>query len=87
VDPAQFFDSHRERWSLVLPSWLACVVLSSYFSYKMTIDSNLHDSLGYGEACSLYLNVEVLCHHVYMRFMVMFNYDHLVVENDDTKNS
>jgi hypothetical protein len=39
-----------------------------------------------GEACSLYSNVEVLYHHVHMRFMVRFNYDYLVVENDDTKN-
>jgi hypothetical protein len=28
----------------------------------------------------------VLYHHVHMRFMVRFNYDYLVVENDDTKN-
>jgi hypothetical protein len=39
-----------------------------------------------GEACSLRPNVEVLCHFVSMRFMVMFNYDYLVVKNDDTKN-
>jgi hypothetical protein len=39
-----------------------------------------------GEAYSLCLNVEVLYHHVHMRFMVGFNYDYLVVENDDTKN-
>jgi hypothetical protein len=28
-----------------------------------------------GEACSLCLNVEVLYHHVHMRFMVRFNFD------------
>jgi hypothetical protein len=39
-----------------------------------------------GEACSLCLNVEVLYHHVHMRFMVRFNYDYLIVTNDDTKN-
>jgi hypothetical protein len=39
-----------------------------------------------GEACSLCPNVEVLFHYVHMRFMVMFNYDYLVVKNDDTKN-
>jgi hypothetical protein len=39
-----------------------------------------------GEACSLCSNVEVLYHRVQMRFMVMFNYDNLVVENDDTNN-
>jgi hypothetical protein len=38
------------------------------------------------EACSLCLNVEVLYHHVHMRFMVRFNYDCLVVKNDDTKH-
>jgi hypothetical protein len=38
-----------------------------------------------GEACSLFSNIEVLYHHVHMRFMVMFNYDYLVVKNDDTK--
>jgi hypothetical protein len=43
--------------------------------------------LDMGEACSLCSNVEVLYHHVHMRFMVRFNYDYLVVENDDTKNS
>jgi uncharacterized membrane protein YagU involved in acid resistance len=39
-----------------------------------------------GEACSLFSNIEVLYHHVHMRFMIIFNYDYLVVKNDDTKN-
>jgi hypothetical protein len=39
-----------------------------------------------GEVCSLCSNVEVLYYHVHMRFMVMFNYDNLVVEINDTKN-
>jgi hypothetical protein len=41
-----------------------------------------------GEACSLCTNVEVLYHYVHMRVMVMvmFNYDYLVVKNEDTKN-
>jgi hypothetical protein len=39
-----------------------------------------------GEACSLCSNVEVLYHHVHMRFMIRFNYDYLVVKNDDTKS-
>jgi hypothetical protein len=39
-----------------------------------------------GEACSLRPSVKVLFHHVHMKFMVMFNYDYLVVKNDDTKN-
>jgi hypothetical protein len=40
-----------------------------------------------GEACSLCLNVKVLFYYVHMRFMFMFNYDYLVVENDGTKNN
>jgi hypothetical protein len=28
----------------------------------------------------------VLFHYVHMRFMIMFNYDYLVVENDESKN-
>jgi hypothetical protein len=39
-----------------------------------------------GEACSLCSNVEVIYHHIHMRFMVRFNYDYLMVKNDDTKN-
>jgi hypothetical protein len=30
-------------------------------------------------------SIEVLYHYVHVRFMVMFNYDYLVVKNDDTK--
>jgi hypothetical protein len=33
-----------------------------------------------------YHSVEVSFHYVHMRFMVMFNYDYLVVEDDDNKN-
>jgi hypothetical protein len=39
-----------------------------------------------GEAYSLCSNVEMLHHHVHIRFIVRFNYDYLVVENDNTKN-
>jgi hypothetical protein len=39
-----------------------------------------------GEDCALCPNVEVLYHYVQMRFMIMFNYDYLIVENDYTKN-
>jgi hypothetical protein len=39
-----------------------------------------------GEAYSFCTNVEVVYHYVHMRFMVMFNYDYLAVENDDTNN-
>jgi hypothetical protein len=51
----------------------------------VTINSNLHDTLGMGEACSLCTNVEVLYHYILMGCMVMFNYGHLIVKNDDTK--
>jgi hypothetical protein len=50
---SQLFDSHHERWPLVLPSWLTCVVLSGYFPCKVTIDSNLHDTLGYGRSSNV----------------------------------
>jgi hypothetical protein len=42
--------------------------------------------LDMSDAYSLCSNVEVLYHHVHMRFMIRFNYGYLVVENDDTKN-
>jgi hypothetical protein len=38
-----------------------------------------------GEACSLFPNIEVPFHYVHMRFMVIFNYDYLVIDIDDTK--
>jgi hypothetical protein len=31
-------------------------------------------------------SVEVLFHYVHMRLMVMFNYDYLVVDINDTRN-
>jgi hypothetical protein len=46
--PARLFDSQCERWPLVLPVWFTCVVLSGYFPCRVTIDSNLCDTLGYG---------------------------------------
>jgi hypothetical protein len=39
-----------------------------------------------GDACSLLSFIEVSFHYVIMRFMIMFKYDYLVVENDDIKN-
>jgi hypothetical protein len=83
VDLAQLFNSHRERWPLILPSWLTCVVLPGYI-ILIQISTTLSDMC---EACSLCSNVEVLYHHVHMRFMVRFNYDYLIVKNDDTKIS
>jgi hypothetical protein len=47
-------DGTRVRWDL-LDSLIvngkgdnSCVVLSGYFPYKVTIDLNLRDTLGYG---------------------------------------
>jgi hypothetical protein len=49
VGPAQLFDSHHERWPLVLPSWLTCVMLLGWYLTRLYyIDSNLRDTLGYG---------------------------------------
>jgi hypothetical protein len=39
-----------------------------------------------GETYSLCSNVEVLFHYVPMRFMVMFNYDYMVVKINGAKN-
>jgi hypothetical protein len=53
------FDSHHKRWSLVLPSWLTCVVLSCYFSLARWLLIRIFTtSSGMGEACSLSSNVE-----------------------------
>jgi hypothetical protein len=38
-----------------------------------------------GEACLLCTSVEVIILYVHMRFMVMLNYDYLVVENEILK--
>jgi hypothetical protein len=45
---SRLFDSHRERWPLVVPSWLTCVVLLGYFHCKVYIDLSLCDTLGHG---------------------------------------
>jgi hypothetical protein len=46
--PVCLFDSHHEKWPLVLPLWLTCVILSGYFPCKVSIDLNLCDTLRYG---------------------------------------
>jgi hypothetical protein len=45
---ARLFDSHRERWSLVVPVCPTCVVLLGYFPCKVNINTNPHDILRYG---------------------------------------
>jgi hypothetical protein len=32
----------------MIPVWFTCVMLSGYFPCKVTIDSNLRDTFGYG---------------------------------------
>jgi hypothetical protein len=66
-------------------SRVSCCQVDTLQDYIILIRISMTPS-DMGEACSLCSNVEVLYHHVHMRFMVMFNYDYLVVENDDTKN-
>jgi hypothetical protein len=61
---------------------LCCLVISLARCIFIRISMAPSDM---GEACSLCANVEVLFHYVHMRFMVMFNYDYMVVENDDNK--
>jgi hypothetical protein len=85
VGPAQLFDSHHERWSLVLPLWHMYHVASLIPCKVILIQISTTPS-DMGEAYSLCLNIEVLYHHVHMRFMVRFNYDYLVVKNNDNKN-
>jgi hypothetical protein len=48
VGLARLFDSHRERWPLVLILWLMCVMLPGCYLTRFYIDLNLRDTLGYG---------------------------------------
>jgi hypothetical protein len=66
-------------------SHVLCYQVDTLQGYIMLIRISATPS-DMGKSCSLCSNVEVLYHYVHMRFMVMFNYDHLVVENDDAKN-
>jgi hypothetical protein len=66
-------------------SHVSCCQVDTLQGYVILIQISTTPS-DMGEACSLCSNVEVLYHHVHMRFTVRFNYDYLVVENDDTKN-
>jgi hypothetical protein len=85
VGSAQLFDSHHERWPLVCLHGSRVVLPGWYLARWLLIQISAIPS-DMGEACSLCSNVEVLYHHVHMRYMVRFNYDYLVVKNDDTKN-
>jgi hypothetical protein len=93
-------DDTRVRWArlkslIVIPkdghscclrgSRVSCCQVDTLQGYIILIQISATPS-DMSEARSLCSNIEVLYHHVHMRFMVRFNYDYLVVENDDTKN-
>jgi hypothetical protein len=87
VDPAQLFivivkGAHS---CCLRGSCVSCCQVDTLQGYIILIRISATPS-NMGEAYSLCSNIEVLYHHVHMRFMVRFNYDYLVVENDDTKN-
>jgi hypothetical protein len=65
-------------------SRVSCCQVDTLQGYVILIQISATPS-DIGETCSLCSNVEVLYHHVHMRFMVRLNYDYLVVKNDDTK--
>jgi hypothetical protein len=74
VDPARLFDSQCEMWSLVIPVWFTCVMLSGYFPCKVTIDSNLRETSDMGEACSLLSfrkSAIPLCSHESLVMLIM----------------
>jgi hypothetical protein len=66
-------------------SRVSCFQVDTLQCYIILIQISVTPS-DMGESCSLCTNIEVLYHHVHMRFMFRFNYYYLVVENDDTKN-
>jgi hypothetical protein len=87
MGPAQLFDSHRKggHSCCIHGSRVSCCQVDTLQDYIILIQISV-TPLDMGEACSLCSNIEVIYHHVHMRFMFMFNYDYLVVENDDIKN-
>jgi hypothetical protein len=86
VGPAQLFDSHHERWPLVVSMWLTCVMLPCcHLARLYSFESPRHPRIWVMLVHCCH-SVEVLFHHVHMKLMVMFNYDYLVVKINDTKN-
>jgi hypothetical protein len=67
--PSQLFDSHRERWPLVLPSWLTCVMLPGWYLARWLLIWIFATPSDMGDAYSLCSNVEVLFHHVHFCFL------------------
>jgi hypothetical protein len=65
-------------------SRVSCCQVDTLQGYVILIQISATPS-DMGETCSLCSNVEVLYHHVHMRFMVRLNYDYFIVKNDDTK--
>jgi hypothetical protein len=85
-DPARLFDRCHELWPLMVLAWLTCVMLSGcYLARLYWFESPWHPRI-WVMLVRYYHSIEVPFHYVHMRFIVMFNYDYLVVENDDTKN-
>jgi hypothetical protein len=68
----------------------ACVAhvcrVARLLSYKFVLIRISTAPSDMGDACSLLSFCRSAIHYIHMRFMTMFNYDYLVVENDDTKN-
>jgi hypothetical protein len=69
----------------LLCSHVSCCQVDTLQGYIILIQIAATPS-NMGEACSLCSNIEVLYHQVHLSFMIRFNYDNLVVKNDDTKN-
>jgi hypothetical protein len=70
VGPVRLFDSHRERWPLVLPLWLTCVVLPGcYLARLYWFESPWHPRIWVMLVRCCH-SVELLFHHVHMIHMV-----------------
>jgi hypothetical protein len=86
VGQARLFGNHRELWPLgcLRGSCVSCcqvIPLQCVYCFE----SLQHPRLWVMLVCCCH-SVEVLFYYVHMRFMVMFNYEYLVVENDVAKN-
>jgi hypothetical protein len=62
---------------------VSCCQVVTFQGY---IDLNLRDTRIWVMLVRCCHSVEVPFYYVHMRFMIMFNYDYLLVENDDAKN-
>jgi hypothetical protein len=70
VGLTRLFDSHRERWPLMMPAWLTCVMLPGcYLARLYWFESPLHPWIWVMLVRCCH-SVEVLFHHVHMRHIV-----------------